>query len=186
MLDPRLFRTDIEAAAAKLARRGFQLDIEIITRLETERKQLQMETQELQNERNTSSKSIGQAKARGEDIQPLLDAVANLGDRLKQAEARLTELQQELNTILMGVPNIPDESVPDGKDEDDNVEIRRWGEPRQFDFEALSKFSCRGHGSPSASPYDRYLLGETGEHLASTSRYQYHILNSYTAPSGYV
>ena len=137
MLDPRLFRTDIEAAAAKLARRGFQLDIEIITRLETERKQLQMETQELQNKRNTSSKSIGQAKAMGEDIQPLLDAVANLGDRLKQAEARLTELQQELNTILMGVPNIPDESVPDGKDEDDNVEIRRWGEPRQFDFEAL-------------------------------------------------
>lgn len=137
MLDPRLFRSDIEATASKLARRGYQLDTVTISRLESERKQLQIETQELQNERNRSSKSIGQAKARGEDIQPLLDAVANLGDRLKQDEARLTEIQQELNDVLMGIPNIPDESVPDGRDEDDNVEVRRWGEPKRFDFEPL-------------------------------------------------
>lgn len=137
MLDPRLFRSDIEQTAQQLARRGFALDSDAISRLESERKSLQVETQELQNERNSRSKAIGQAKAKGEDIQPLLDAVADLGDKLKQAEGRLSELQDELNTILMGVPNIPHESVPDGKDEEDNVEIRRWGEPRQFDFEPV-------------------------------------------------
>lgn len=137
MLDPRLFRTEIEATAAKLARRGYVLDVETISRLESERKQLQIDTQELQKERNQSSKAIGQAKAKGEDIQPLLDAVAMLGDRLKQAEARLGDIQQELNSILMEVPNIPHDSVPDGKDEDDNVEVRRWGEPAQFEFEPL-------------------------------------------------
>jgi seryl-tRNA synthetase len=135
MLDPRLLRGDLDNTAAQLARRGFQLDVEAIARLEGERKELQMKTQELQKERNQSSKSIGQAKAKGEDIQPLLDAVADLGDKLKAAEERLSELQAELNVILMGVPNIPDESVPDGKDEDDNEEIRKWGEPRAFDFE---------------------------------------------------
>jgi len=135
MLDPRLFRSDIEETAQQLARRGFTLDSDAISRLEAERKGLQVQTQELQNERNQRSKAIGQAKAQGEDIQPLLDAVADLGDRLKQAEGRLSELQEELNGILMGVPNIPDASVPEGKDEEDNVEIRRWGEPRAFDFE---------------------------------------------------
>jgi len=135
MLDPRLFRIDIEQTAQQLARRGFVLDSDSISRLETERKALQVQTQELQNERNQRSKAIGQAKAKGEDIQPLLDAVADLGDKLKRAEGRLSELQDELNSILMGVPNIPDESVPDGKDEEDNVEIRRWGEPREFGFE---------------------------------------------------
>ncbi len=135
MLDPRLFRSDIETTAEKLARRGFKLDVDAISKLEQERKQLQVDTQNLQNERNQSSKAIGKAKANGEDIQPLLDAVANLGDKLKAAEARLAELQKTLNAILMGVPNIPHDSVPDGKDEDDNVELRRWGEPRVFDFE---------------------------------------------------
>ena len=135
MLDPRLLRGDLENTAAKLARRGFALDVEAIERLESERKSLQVDTQNLQAERNKSSKSIGQAKAQGEDIQPLLDAVADLGDKLKAAEARLSELQEELNAILMGVPNLPDDSVPDGKDEEDNEEIRKWGEPRAFDFE---------------------------------------------------
>ena len=135
MLDPRLFRTEIEATAAKLARRGYVLDVETISRLESERKQLQVDTQELQKERNQSSKAIGQAKAQGEEIQPLLDAVAMLGDRLKQAEARLGEIQQELNSILMEVPNIPHDSVPDGMNDEDNVEVRRWGEPAQFEFE---------------------------------------------------
>ncbi len=136
MLDPRLFRGDLDNTAAQLARRGFVLDVEVIERLESERKVLQVQTQELQNERNQRSKAIGQAKAKGEDIQPLLDAVADLGDKLKQAEERLSELQDELNGILLGVPNIPDVSVPDGKDEEENVEVRRWGTPREFDFEA--------------------------------------------------
>ncbi len=135
MLDPRLFRDDLDNTAAQLVRRGFKLDIEAISRLESERKVLQVQTQEMQSERNKRSKAIGQAKAKGEDIQPLLDAVADLGDKLKKAEGRLSDLQEELNGILMGVPNIPDASVPDGKDEEDNVEIRRWGEPRTFDFE---------------------------------------------------
>jgi seryl-tRNA synthetase len=135
MLDPHLFRNDLEATAEQLARRGFTLDTAAVSALEAERKTLQVQTQELQSERNQRSKAIGKAKANGEDIQPLLDAVADLGDRLKEAESRLGALQDELNAILMGVPNIPDTSVPDGKDENDNQEVRRWGEPRQFDFE---------------------------------------------------
>lgn len=135
MLDPRLFRSDIDETAQQLARRGFVLDTAAIARLEGERKEIQVITQELQKERNQSSKAIGQAKAKGEDIQPLLDAVADLGERLKSAEGRLSEIQEELSAILMGVPNIPDPSVPDGKDEEDNVEVRRWGTPREFDFE---------------------------------------------------
>lgn len=135
MLDPRLFRSDIDETAQQLARRGFVLDTAAIARLEGERKEIQVITQELQKERNQSSKAIGQAKAKGEDIQPLLDAVADLGERLKSAEGRLSEIQEELSAILMGVPNLPDPSVPDGKDEEDNVEVRRWGTPREFDFE---------------------------------------------------
>lgn len=137
MLDPRLLRNDIEAVAQQLARRGFDLDTAAISALEAERKEIQVKTQELQSERNSRSKAIGKAKANGEDIQPLLDAVADLGDKLKQAETRLAAIQDELSAILMGVPNTPDDSVPDGKDEEDNVEIRRWGEPRQMDFEPL-------------------------------------------------
>ncbi|MFA7619619.1 MAG: serine--tRNA ligase [Thiohalomonadaceae bacterium] len=135
MLDPRLFRSDLEATAAKLARRGFVLDTAAIARLEAERKDLQTRTQELQAERNAKSKAIGQAKAKGEDAAPLMAAVAGLGDRLKEAEARLSAIQEELNTIVLGVPNIPHESVPDGKDEEDNVEVRRCGTPATFDFE---------------------------------------------------
>ncbi|WP_127477356.1 serine--tRNA ligase [Sulfurivermis fontis] len=134
MLDPRLFRTELETTAQQLARRGFVLDTAAIGRLEAERKDIQMRTQELQAERNSSSKAIGQAKARGEDTAPLLAAVADLGDRLKEAEARLNAIQDELNALLMGVPNIPHESVPDGRDENDNVEVRRWGTPRRFSF----------------------------------------------------
>ena len=136
MLDPQLFRTDIEQTARQLASRGYTLDVAAISALETERKALQVDTQNLQQERNQRSKAIGQAKAKGEDAQPLLDAVASLGDELKTAEARLAALQDELNAILLGVPNLPDADVPEGKNEDDNREVRRWGEPREFDFEA--------------------------------------------------
>ncbi len=135
MLDPRLFRSDLEATAAKLARRGFVLDTAAIARLEAERKELQTRTQELQAERNAKSKAIGQAKAKGEDAAPLMAAVAGLGDKLKEAETRLAAIQEELNAIALGVPNIPHESVPEGKDENDNVEVRRWGTPATFDFE---------------------------------------------------
>ena len=135
MLDPKLLRSQPEQIAAQLKRRGFELDVEQLTRLETERKQLQVQTQQLQSERNSSAKAIGQAKAKGEDIQPLLQAVSDLKSQLEAAEARLSELQDEINSIAMGIPNIPDESVPDGASEEDNVEIRCWGELPEFDFE---------------------------------------------------
>ena len=135
MLDPRLIRNELDSVAAQLARRGFELDAARIAELEAQRKEIQVRTQELQSERNSRSKAIGQAKAKGEDIAPLLAAVSEMGDQLKAAEQELGLIQDELETILLGVPNIPHESTPDGKSEDDNVEIRRWGEPTQFDFE---------------------------------------------------
>ena len=135
MLDPKLLRTDLDGVAAQLARRGFTLDTAKLAELEARRKDLQVRTQELQSERNTKSKSIGKAKAAGEDIQPLLAEVAGLGDQLKAAEDELATLQGELNDILLGIPNLPHPSVPEGKDEDDNREERRWGEPRVFEFE---------------------------------------------------
>ena len=135
MLDPKLLRTDLEATATQLARRGFQLDVTRIGALEARRKAAQVATQELQNERNTRSKAIGMAKAKGQDTAPLLAEVADLGDKLKQAEVELTQIQIELDELLLGVPNIPHASVPAGRDENDNVEERRWGEPRAFDFD---------------------------------------------------
>jgi len=135
MIDPQLIRNDLDNVAKQLLKRGFTLDTEQLIALEAQRKTVQVETQELQSERNTRSKSIGKAKASGEDIVPLLAEVAELGEKLKAGEARLAEIQSELNEILQGVPNIPHADVPEGKSEDDNVEIRRWGEPAQFDFE---------------------------------------------------
>ncbi len=134
MLDPQLVRQHLDHVAAQLARRGFALDTARLGELEAQRKQLQTETQQLQNERNTRSKAIGQAKARGEDIEPLKAAVGELGDRLKAVDEQLERVQQALQEILLSVPNIPHESVPDGRDETANKEVRRWGEPRKFDF----------------------------------------------------
>ncbi len=135
MLDPKLLRTKLHDVAATLKRRGLILDVGAIEQLEARRKELQVRTQELQNERNTRSKSIGKAKAAGEDIQPLLEEVASLGDALKEAENELKQLQEQLRDILLGLPNLPHDSVPDGNDEDDNREERSWGEIPQFDFE---------------------------------------------------
>ena len=135
MLDIKLLRNDINGVAEKLARRGFKLDVEQFQALENKRKTLQSATQDLQNERNTRSKSIGKAKAAGEDIQPLLAEVADLGDKLKAAEQELSELQSKIDAVVQGFPNILQDSVPDGKSEEDNVEISTWGEPTQFDFE---------------------------------------------------
>ena len=135
MLDPKLLRSDLASVTAQLARRGFTLDSAALQSLDERRKAIQVKTQELQAERNSRSKGIGKAKAAGEDIAPLLAEVEGLGEQLKAAEAELAGLQEELNGILMGIPNIPDASVPDGKGEEDNPEIRRWGELPAFDFE---------------------------------------------------
>ena len=136
MLDPKYLRQDLDQTAQLLLRRGYVLDVNRLAELEEQRKQVQIKTQDLQSERNSKSKTIGQAKAKGENIQPLLDEVAHLGDALKAAEEELSIIQSRLDDVLMTIPNIPHDSVPVGKDENDNVEIRKWGEPRQFDFAA--------------------------------------------------
>ncbi len=135
MLDPQLLRNNLEETAALLKRRGYELDTKQFSALEDQRKSLQVNAQSLQAERNKKSKNIGKAKASGEDIQPLLDEVSSLGAKLEEAEKALAVIQEEMNNIMMVLPNIPDASVPDGKSEDDNLEIRKWGEPKQFDFE---------------------------------------------------
>jgi seryl-tRNA synthetase len=134
MLDPYLIRNDLDATAQRLARRGVQLPVEVLARLEEARKTAQVHTQELQQKRNACSKAIGMAKARGEDAAPLMAEVGTLGDQLQEAERRLEEIQAELNGVLLGIPNVPHASVPDGRDERDNVELRRSGEPPVFDF----------------------------------------------------
>ncbi|HMT94660.1 serine--tRNA ligase [uncultured Thiothrix sp.] len=140
MLDPKRLRTELDEVAKQLARRGFKLDVDAVRALEGQRKALQTHTEELQNQRNLRSKSIGQAKARGEDIAPLMAEVSSLGDQLKTAEQDLAKIQTDLETIALGLPNILDASVPDGADENQNVEVRRWGEPKQFDFEPKQHF----------------------------------------------
>ena len=135
MLDPVLLRRDLDATAARLAARGVQIDTARIGRLEDERKAVQERTQALQHERNTRSKAIGRAKAQGEDIEPLLADVARLGDELKAAETRLAELQADIEGIALDLPNLTHDTVPEGRDEDDNREERRVGEPPRFDFE---------------------------------------------------
>jgi seryl-tRNA synthetase len=136
MLDPALLRGKLAETAERLrAARNFDLDVATIERLESERKALSTETQELQNLRNTRSKAIGQAKARGEDVAPLMAEVAGIGDRLKANEQALADVQGKLAEISLGLPNLPDVTVPIGKDENDNLEILRWGHARAFDFE---------------------------------------------------
>ncbi|MCZ0925528.1 serine--tRNA ligase [Halomonas janggokensis] len=137
MLDPKLLRGDLDALAQQLARRDFVLDKQGLQALESRRRELQTQTEQLQNERNTRSKAIGKAKANGEDIQPLLDEVSDLGERLDAAKQQLAEVQAEWDDAVSGIPNIPHDSVPEGKSEDDNVELHRWGTPRAFDFEVL-------------------------------------------------
>lgn len=134
MLDPNLLRNELDAVAEKLARRGFKLDVETLRSQEERRKVLQVETETLQAERNARSKSIGQAKARGEDIEPLRLEVNTLGEKLDAAKAELDALQNDIRDIASAIPNLPDDSVPAGKDENDNQEVSRWGTPRQYDF----------------------------------------------------
>ena len=135
MIDSKLLRNDIAEVAQRLATRGFSLESEKITELESQRKALQIATQQLQNERNSRSKLIGQAKAKQEDTQALLAEVGDLGQQLKDSEAQLSIIQTALHELLIRIPNLPHASVPVGKNEADNVEVRRWGRPPAFDFQ---------------------------------------------------
>lgn len=134
MLDPQLLKQEAGKLVQKLLERGYELDVERYQFLEDERRSLQAETEALQSERNRVSKQVGMAKSRGEDVQPILDSVANLGNNLKQKQERLGEIQSNLNDLYSEIPNLPHSSVPVGKDENDNVEVRRWGIPGEYDF----------------------------------------------------
>jgi len=135
MIDPKLLRASTAEVAANLARRGFDFDADAYLALEEKRKALQVETETLKSEKNASAKQIGQAKARGEDIEPLLAAVQSFGDRLDEAEAGLEEVLEALRDIELGLPNLLADEVPDGSSEHDNVEVRRWSEPAAFPFD---------------------------------------------------
>ncbi|WP_286979134.1 serine--tRNA ligase [Pseudomonas sp.] len=134
MLDAKLVRTEIQEIAQRLATRGFTLDVARFEALESQRKDVQTRTEQLQAERNSRSKSIGQAKQRGEDIAPLLADVDRMGSELEAGKRELDTIQAELDALMLNLPNVPHESVPVGADEDDNVEVRRWGTPKTFDF----------------------------------------------------
>lgn len=149
MLDTKIVRANPEAVAEQLAKKHFAFPVEEFNALEAQRREVQVLTENLQNERNTRSKLIGKAKASGEDIQPLLAEVQNLGDQLDAAKNQLNDVTAALDNLLLGVPNLPDASVPAGASEDDNVEVRRWGTPKEFDFE----------------PQDHVALGERNGEL---------------------
>ncbi len=134
MLDPKLLRSELDDVVANLARRGFEFPLQQYSELEKRRKAAQLQAEEFRQQRNARSKTIGKAKAAGEDIQPLLAEVEYLGEQQQAAEAEFTEVQAELTALLHGLPNLLDAEVPDGSDERDNVEIRRWGQPAEFDF----------------------------------------------------
>jgi len=136
MIDPKLLRQATAEVARNLARRGMVFDASAYLALEERRKALQVETERLQSERNSSSKAIGQAKAKGEDVAPLLAAVADLGDRLAGNQQALQSVQAELRDIELNLPNLLSDAVPDGRDAEANVEVRRWGEPADFGFAA--------------------------------------------------
>ena len=159
MLDIQALRTDLDGVVSQLKARGFEFDSASFTTLENERKTVQTRTQELQAKRNNTSKQIGIAKSKGEDISPIMAEVAGLGDQLKADEARLIELQNSLQDLLLNVPNLPHSSVPQGKSEADNVEVRKVGTPRTFDFEVKDHTDV---GTPLGLDFD------TGTKLSGT------------------
>jgi len=146
MLDPRLLRTDPEAVRANLARRGFSLDVAAFQNIEEQRKVLQVQVEQSRNERNVRSKEIGKLKAAGTDASALMATVKQLGDELAAAEAELEVLQQQLTDLQLGLPNLLLASVPDGRDESANIEVRRWGTPREFDYQPRDHVDL-GNGS---------------------------------------
>src|SRR5512138_948999 len=133
MLDPKLLRSDPAAVAANLARRGFTLDVSRLAALEESRKKWQIRADELRNERNVHAKSVGKAKAQGQDIAPLLKQTEALGAQLTEAETELAKVQKALDDLALGQPNLLDATVPDGRAEPANVEVRSWGEPRRLE-----------------------------------------------------
>jgi len=135
MLDSKLLRGNIDFVVEQLKRRNFTFDKAQYNKLEDQRKVIQVQTQDLQNLRNTKSKAIGKAKASGENMQPLLDEVSELGQKLDKSKTKLQDIQAKIDEIVMALPNIPHPSVPEGGSEDDNVEIVSWGEQTKFDFE---------------------------------------------------
>ena len=137
MLDAKLLRTDIQTVAAQLGRRGFELDVAAFSAIEERRKAAQLEVDGLRNDRNVRSKEIGKAKAQGRDVAPLLAEVENLGAQLQAAEAEFAAAQSAFEDLALRLPNVPHSSVPEGKDEHGNVEVRRWGHPREFGFAPL-------------------------------------------------
>ncbi|PTU69030.1 serine--tRNA ligase [Chromobacterium haemolyticum] len=190
MLDINLLRNDIEAVAARLAGRGYTLDTAAFNQLESERKFLQTRMQELQAKRNASSKQIGVAKGKGEDVSAILAEVATLGDELKAAEQGFDAVQKQLDAWLMSIPNLPHESVPTGKDENDNVEVRRVGVPRQFDFEVKDHVDV---GAPLGLDFDTgaklsgarftVLKGDIARLHRAIAQF---MLNTHTGDHGYV
>ena len=147
MLDPKSLRQDVEGIAQRLKVKGFDLDVDAFRTLEAERRELQEQTERLQSERNSKSKVIGQAKSRGEDIAPLVAEVGDLGERLDAAKVSLAELQSGYQAFLQAIPNVPDASVPNGADEDDNVELSTWGEPPKHNFEPLDHVDLGANGA---------------------------------------
>ena len=135
MLESKLLRGNIDFVVEQLKRRNFSFDVVEFNKLEDQRKVIQVQTQDLQNLRNTKSKAIGQAKASGENIEPLLEEVSDLGEKLDNAKSALNDLQLKIDEIVMAIPNIPHPSVPEGQSEADNIELLKWGEPKKFDFE---------------------------------------------------
>lgn len=190
MLDSKFIRTNPEETKLALAKKGFDLDIDALSALEEERKSIQVKTESLQQERNARSKGIGKAKASGEDIAPLLKEVDDLKSELSSAEAQLTDVQSKLETILSGIPNVPAEEVPVGSDEDDNVEIRRWGEPRSFDFDVVDHVdlgaSLNGLDFDTASKLtgSRFAVMQGGVARLHRALTQF-MLNTHTGEHGY-
>jgi len=189
MIDPKLLRGDAATVAANLKRRGFEFDADAYLALEERRKTLQVETENLRSERNKSAKSIGQAKGRGEDIEPLLAAVNDLGKQLEANEAELESVQSELRDLELGLPNLLVDEVPDGTSEDDNEEVRRWGEPTSFDFEPKDHIAL---GEPLGLDFDaaskvsgaRFAVMRGGLARLHRALIQF-MLDTHTAEHGY-
>ena len=145
MLDPKLLRSEFDVVAQHLSRRGLSLDKQQFFELEAKRKSLQVQTEELQGQRNTNSKLIGQAKSKGEDANEILAAMEKINQDLKSNESQLDSVQQELQSWMLELPNLPDESVPDGNNEADNLEVRKWGELPHFDFDVKDHVDVGEH-----------------------------------------
>jgi len=190
MLDIKLLRNNLDETAAQLLRRGFVLDVEMFNDLEARRKSAQTLTQTLQSERNSRSKAIGMAIGKGEDPQPLKDAVADLGEKLKAAELELTEIQAQVDSIVQAMPNLLHESVPAGKDESENVEVAKVGEPTTMDFEPLDhvalgeRHNWMDFGAASKLTGSRFMVLHQGMARLHRALVQF-MLDTHTAEHGY-